>query len=355
MAPQKEKIPNTSFVHVVSEDGSSRFSATDGAQTLILDTVNLRVNREGKALLPAHKLKTIFALAPEDKSTLTVLANTATISSGRAVWHITIPPGDKAPAIPDTSSVDLVSVPRRALYKALGATKRALPSLGGRKSLEQVNVAAGSVTASDGYRLIRQRAEGLPDDLSFAIPKETVEELLRSLAMGGEENILIGASGDLILVKDGNDTLVSRRLSLDYPDLESQLISPALENLYTITVDSLELRDLVKRVRVSADPEYASVTLHFSKQKNGDWELTVFTRDRQGNSASESMYAMWEGDVEPFDLTLNHKYLIDLLEAYSGRLATLRVGSSSKTRSAPLLLKDDERGFTAVIQQSVSR
>lgn len=156
-------------------------------------------------------------------------------------------------------------------------------------------------------------------------------------------------------MKNVGQTLVARQLDVVFPDLEKLLIAPALENNYSLTVSSTDLRDLVKRVRVSADPEYASVTLRFAKTKTNEWELTVLTRDRAGNSASESMFALWEGEAEPFDITLSHKYLIDLLEAYSGSLAVLRVGSNSKTRAAPLLLRDDDRGFTAVIQQSLSR
>jgi DNA polymerase III sliding clamp (beta) subunit (PCNA family) len=355
ITPQKEKIPGTSFVHVRAEDGVVRFLATDGSQTLLLETTTLRINREGRALLPGHKLKTIFALAPEPTMSLTVLANTATLASGRAIWNISIPAGERTPAVPEIEDITLYPVPRRAFFKALTAVKRALPSIGGRKSLEQANVVSGAVTASDGFRLIRQRVEGFPQELSFALPKDTVEEFLRSLSAGSEEHISLGANDDLIVFKDKGETMISRRLALDYPDLEPQLLAPALENQYSLTIDSTELRDLVKRVRISADPEYAAVTLRFAKTKDGEWELTVLTRDRSGNSASEAMYAMWEGSAEPFDLTLNHRYLIDLLEAYSGRLATIRVGANTKTRSAPLLLKDDERGFTAVVQQSLGR
>lgn len=351
--PVKEKIPGTSLVHVVAKDDVVRFTASDGAQTLILESTSIKINREGRALLPGAKFKTVFGLAPEASLTLTILSNTATVSSGRAIWNIAITAGDKSPAMPNIDEVELLSVPRRELFKALTSIKRALPSLGSRKSLEQANIAAGSITASDGYRLIRQKIEGFPSSLNFAIPKDTVDEMLRTLQSGSDSHIAVGANDSLIVVKDGLTTIVARQLTLDYPDLEPLLLTPALENQYNIVVDSIELRDLVKRVRISADPEYASVTLHFAKLKTGEWELTVFTRDRSGNSASEAMFAMWEGDAEPFDLTLNHKYLTDLLEAYSGRLASLRVGSNTKTRAAPLLLRDDERGYTAVIQQSV--
>jgi DNA polymerase III sliding clamp (beta) subunit (PCNA family) len=352
VTPQKEKIPGTSFVHVVAEDDVARFMGTDGAQTLSIETSSLRVNREGRALLPGHKLKAIFALAPEEYATLTVLANTATVTSGRAIWNLAIPSGERMPSVPDAQEVELHSVPRRALLKALRATKPALTSLGSRVSLQQANLVTGFVTTSDGYRLLRQRIEGFPEGLAMTIPKDTVDEMLRALTAGNQENVLLGADNSLIVYKDGGETMISRRLTVDYPDLESQLITPALENQFLLTVSATELRDLVRRVRVSADPEYAAVTLHFGSVKGVDWELTVLTRDRTGNSASESMFALWEGDSAPFDITLNHKYLSDMLDAYPGSLATIRVGANAKTRAAPLLLKDDDRGFTAVIQQS---
>jgi DNA polymerase III sliding clamp (beta) subunit (PCNA family) len=355
ITPTKETIPGTSFVYVSASEGVVTFTATDGAQTLILETTTLRINRDGKATLPGHRLKEVLSMAPESGIVVTVLGDKMTATSGRAVWTLSVPTGERTPAVPDVSDIELLPVPRRSLYKALNAVKRAIPRPGGRPSLEQVNLVTGSVTASDGYRLLRQRVTGFPEGLSVAIPKDTVAELLRALAAGNEENVLLGASNDLIVYKDGGETVVSRRTPLDYPDLESQLLGPALENNYRLTVDAGELRDLVKRVRVSADPEYAAVTMRFSKVKDGEWELMVLARDRTGNSASEAMFALWEGDAEPFDITLSHRYLTDLLDAYPGSLATLRVGANTKTRAAPLLLKDDERGFTGVIQQSIGR
>lgn len=355
VAPQKEKIPGTSNVHIVADGENVRLTASDGSQTLVIETSSIRINREGRALLPAHKLKQIFALAPEEWLTLTVLANEATITSGRAVWNITIPSGSNSHAIPDVTDIVLHEVPRRAFYKALVAVKRGLPGIGSRKSLEQAHIAAGSVTTSDGYRLLRQKIEGFPIDLNFSIPKDTIEELLRSLSSGAEETIQVGASSDLIVVSYAGQLLVSRQLVLDFPDIESLLIVPALENQEALIFDTSELRDLVKRIRVSADPEYASLTLKVQKTKTGGWELLVVTRDRSGNSAHESMYVMWEGEADPPELTLNHKFLLDLLESYSGSLATVRLSRGTKTRQAPVLLKDDERGFVGVVQQSLAR
>lgn len=149
-------------MHVHTLDGVVKFTATDGAQTLILETSKIRITREGRALLPAKKFQSIFDLAPESATTLTVLAETATVSSGRAIWNIAVPVADRSPAVPDIDDIKLHEISRRDFYKAVNAVKRALPSLGNRKSLEQANVRAGAITASDGYRLIRQKIENFP-------------------------------------------------------------------------------------------------------------------------------------------------------------------------------------------------
>lgn len=353
VAPQKEKIPGTSLVQVAAEDESVVFTATDGAQALVVETSTVRIHRVGKVRLPAHKLKSILALVPEETLTLTVVDDRASIVSGRAVWNLAVPSNDRVVAVPDISEVELFSIPRRPLFKALNAVRRALPSQGSRKSLEQVNVAAGFLTASDGYRLLRRRVDGMPEKLNFSIPKDTVDALLRSLTSGGEENLLLGANNDLIVLKDRGETIVSRQLALDFPDLEAQLIVPTLSNKSTLIVDSIELRDLIKRVRVFSDPDYAAVSLRVSRDKSGEWELLVSARDRAGNSAAESMYAQWEGEQSEASITVNHKFLTDLLDAYNGRLASIKVGDSSRARSAPMLIRDDDKGFTGVVQQSI--
>lgn len=355
VTPTKEKIPGTASVHVKALDGVVTFTATDGSQTLQLETSKIRINREGAALLPGHKIKAILLLAPEPVISFTILANTVTIQSGRATWNPAIPAGDRTAPLPNIDDIQTVEVPRRAFFKALQSARRALPSLGSRKSLEQVSVAAGAITASDGYRLIRQRVDGFPKELNFCIPKSTVEELMRSLNGAGQEHIQLGASSEHIVVRDAGETLVSSQLTLDFPDLDPLLLTPALENKNSLIVDAYELRDVIARVRISADPEFASVTLHTAKTKTGEWELTVLARDRSGNSAYESMAAIWEGDDDPQEIVVSHVYLSDMLESFRSRLATIKVGSGTKTRQTPLLLHDKETGYTAVVQQSLSR
>lgn len=356
VAPQKEKIPGTSLISLEAKDDTVRLTATDGTQTLILETNTIRIGREGRARIPVHKFKQIFLLAPDARVSVVLVGDTATVSSGRATWNVSLPATDRIPAIPDASDIELHVLARRPLYKALSSVKRALPGVGGRKSLEQINFAGGNVTASDGYRLLRRRVEGLPEHLNFSLPRETAEELMRSLSSGSDSDVRIGADdkSSLFVYRADGVTLLSSQLTLEFPDLEAHLIAPVLTNQNSLVVDSVELRNLVKRVRVFADPEYASVTLKVAKSKD-EWTLTVLTRDRSGNSASEIIEIQWWGPEEPAEVTVNHKFLTDLLDAYGSSQAIIKIGERAKTKASPIAIKDDEKGFVGVVQQSISR
>lgn len=354
VAQQKEKISGTSLVYIVAEDSTVSFTASDGTQTVIVTSDKFKVLRDGKALLPAHKLKSISSLLPDPNTNLTVLAYTASIASGRAVWTVSIPADAKVPAVPDYQRVELHSVGTADFLRALHCVRKALPRQGGRKSLEQVHIAAGSATVSDGYRLLRRSIPNFPESLSVDLPKYTLDEFLRGFS--SEFPVVeLGADSSLIVAKYGSTVVVSRRLSLDYPDLESQLLAPALTNEGRLTVGTTELKDLITRVRVSADPEYLSVSVKTKQKSDGTWELSVSTRDRAGNSSSESLPVEWSGPYLPSDLSLNHRFLVDLLEAYPRREATLRLGENTKTKASPILLESAEDGFVGVLQQSVRR
>lgn len=357
ISPQKEIIHGTSYLHVSIEDESDtvRFTATDGEQTLALETRELKIVRAGKVLLPGHKVLKILNLAPEEHITITVLANIATLTSGRAIWNIATLPGDRTHAIPDVSGVELRPVPREELLKGLIKVKRAVPTTGSRQSLMQVKIEAGSITAADSSRLLRYKLKDFPTDISLAIPARAVEDLQRALRSTSSPVVLLGSGASHVVMKVGNDLLISSRLLIDFPNLDKLVISSALENKNSLTLNTDELSDIIKRIRISADPEYSAVALVFSKAKGDDLELTVHTRDRSGNSASEKMFAIWEGEDKPTELTLNHKYLLDLLDAFEGRLATFKVGTNAKTRLSPLFLHDKERGLTGVLQQSSLR
>lgn len=361
VAPQKELIPGTSYTQFDAYDSSEghvsfvKVTATDGEQTVSVVGDGVSVSKSGTALLPGDKVLKILKLAPDEIISITVLGNTATFRSGRALWTIQTPHTDSLPSIPQVDSIQLFPVNRKSFLRAIAIAKRAVAVTGSRPALMQAQVADGAITSCDGARFHRQEILEFPMDLNFTIPLRFMDEMSKALRSTDEELVLLGADDLHLIVRVNQDVLISQKLLVKYPDIENLLLAPAMLNKYELSVNGEELEDVVKRVRVNADPDHASISLAVSPIQDSDsWNVSIHSRDRYGNTSTESIVGSWTGP-RSVEVTLNHKYLIDLLDSYSQKTVVFKLGEDSKTKKSPILLQDPEQGFTGFIQQSVYR
>ncbi len=362
VTPIKETIPGTghalieTFSASASEVAHVRLTASDGEQTVSVVADGLTVLMEGRVLLPPKKILEILKKAPQDTIRIEVLGNTTTLRSGRAQWTVQIPNGDALPAGPDVDEIDLHAVPRAGFLRALEVARRALATAG-RPSLMQAQVRAGAITATDGGRVHRQSIEGFPDHLDMAIPSKVVDELIRALRATKEEHVDIGANDWHLVFRIGQDSIIGQRLMVAFPvNVEGLLLGPAFSNVHSLTFDRAELGEVIKRVRVNADPDRAAIFLALvpgKKDSSGElsWSLAVRSKDRNGNGAQEVMECQYVGDGKARELCVNHHYLSDFLDSYDGDLAIFKLGDDTKTSRTPMFLEDVERGFTGIVVQ----
>lgn len=361
VSPAKEIIAGTgfalleSFLPTLHEVGYVRITATDARQTISVMTDKVSVAREGAVLLPAKRMVEILKMAPKESARIDVLGAEASILSGRAHWVVQTPSGSSLPAIPSPEGIPMHTVPREGLLVALSGVRKAVASTSGRPALAQVLIEKGLVTASDGGRIHRMVVPSFPKDLTMCVPRDSVDELMKALKAGTDELIEVGASDSLLVFKIDTDVLMVQRLLIGFPDVEAQILTPAFSNLNTLTVDTTDLAETVARVRVNSDPDYASIFLSLvpgKKTADGiSWSLAVRARDRQHNTAQETLACMWSGSSKARELCLNHKYLTDLLTSYNSELAIFKVGDDTKTQRFSLFIEDSETGFTGVISQ----
>lgn len=356
VAQQKEQIPGTSLVTVVVMDNGVTLMASDGAQTAVVRVASGESLRNGKIFLPAHRLRSVVQAAPEPEVVVSSFNLRTTVSSGRAIWTIDEPERGRAPAIPSLAGVEYVDVPRKPFLKALSRVSSALPGAGARKSLEQVKVGNSALSCSDGYRLLRQKVEALPEALTFGIPKPSVPEVIKALTVDDADSFRIGVGDSVVVFRTTKETLIVRENALDYPDIEKILLSPALQNDTVFVIDSVELKEVIKRVRILADAEYDTIALDFSKTEDS-WYLTVVGKDSTSHSgASETLGVMSESTLDKgIRLVVNHRYMLDMVNIISPGLMSLKVSSMGNKKALPLLVDDAEKGVTAVIQQSYSK
>lgn len=356
--PTKEVVPGTAYARLDASLGddntlpSVTVTASDGVQTIRIVTDKVTVSVPGTVLLPARRIIDVLKMAPEDTVSMVAVGSAMIIRSGRAQWTIQLPTG--APTdikIPETTRIE---VPREAFVNSMTAVARALPTFSARPALHQVHIAKGMATAADGSRVHRETVN-MPADLTLTIPARGLDSVLRMLRLSRAETFEVGVHEDGVVFIVDSDVLAVRRLAVPFPPVDDLLLKPAIENDAKCTVQSRELLEVVKRVRLAADAEFAAIVLAVVPEKKVAGEqvfsLEVRAKDRLGNASSERIGAQWSGSVSAQSVSVNHRYLTDLLVSIDSEFVTLRLGADSKTAKKPIYVEDASTGFAGVVQQ----
>ena len=360
--PLKETIRGTAYTMVEafdSDEGVASYSqatAMDGIQTLSVKTTGLKVLRSGSALFPGKKLLEILKNAPSPIAKIEVKADTATVTAGQAVWTLSVPREDSLPPMPDVSSLSLRTYSVASFLEALTIARVSVSESRARPAFMQANISHGSMTSCDGSRISRKVLPEFPDDVDFSIPIASMDELIKALKASSSETFEYGYSGLYLVFHIDHDVLTVQRLLVSFPDVENLLLAPAISNHFGLRVDREELLEVIKRVRINADPDFYGIFLNIvpdKKYADGEysWLVVVQAKDRNGNAAQETISGAWYGSTKSMDLCFNHKFLTDMLQSFPEDEVLLKVGESTKTQKFPILIEQPELGFTSVLQQ----
>lgn len=362
VSPTKEIIPGTTFALLETfmssdtEVAHAKITATDGEQTVSVVADGINVLMAGSVLVPGRRILDILKLAPTSMVRIEILGNTATIRSGRAQWTVQTPVGDSLPPLPTGDGIELHNVPRKALLHALTVARKAVATTVARPALMQALIENGYITSCDGGRVHRQTIEGFPKHVSLSIPLKVMDEVAKALKASDSETIQLGSNDYHLVFKIDSDSIIAQRLLIRFPDVETLLLGPAMANQNSLSLDPNELAEVIKRVRVNADPDFAAIFLALTPGKKDDeghptWTMAVRARDRLGNASQETMDCQWVGGTKARELCVNHHNLSDFLSSYKSDIAIFKVGEDSKTVRTPLFLEDKTVGFSGVVQQ----
>lgn len=359
--PTKEVISGTShaLLEVIAAAPNSlpyvRVSATDGSVAVSMVSDGIEPMMVGAALVPGKKIFEILKLAPTDTIRIEVLGTTVTLRSGRAQWEVQTVPGEALPPVADVSGVSTHTIPVEGFLEALTVARKAASTSPARASLQQVCVRSGSLTGMDGGRLHRMTVDGLPTEVDLTLPLRVVDEVTRLLKATSSPVLEFGGNSSHLVFRIDQDEIIAQRALVPFPDVESQVLAPALLNTYVLTVNRERLLDAIRRVRINSDPDYPAIFLTLVPGKTTDagtaFTMTVSARDRSGNSSTEAMDVLWTGPAAGRVLCVVHSYLTDLLTTMDGEHAVLRVGEDTKTTRQPLFVENKVTGFTGWVSQ----
>lgn len=350
VVPSKDIMPVLKNYLVEAAPGRLRVVATDLELSVLAQTQLVEVTEPGSAIFPAKKLLDILRAAEDGQAQVTLRGNLAHLEIGPTTWDLRLADGTDYPEMPDLGAVTLAELDRGRFLAALSAVRYAAATDTVRPSLMMINIGKdGKATACDGVRFQQATIAGWPAELAGApfdvqIPIGAVEDLVKLLRTTDLPTVGIGRSDHHLVFRLGEDYFVATKLLATFPNVEELLLRPALANKDVLTCDRGELLDAVRRVRINADPETSALVLDV-----GFASITVRTRDKFGNTASERIHAGWTKPAR--QLVVNHRYLTDMLAMSGAKTATFKLGEDGKSRKSYVMLADPDSGGVGLVNQ----
>ena len=352
VVPNRDLIPVLKNFHLRLSGLDLLVTGSDKTVSALRHADVLTASVHGSAVFPATKFLNIVKEAPdtlhirvmskqEKSGKQTQHKITATIKSGQTSWVLPLMDSKNFPDFDGAEEYGTVEVDREPLLHGLQRVRKSMSSDTMRPYLMLIDVSKGRMRASDSIRF-QQIKFDFPFDCQ--IPHRAVGEVISRLSSSNSEKIEVGQSNHALLFRFGGTLLICQKTVAQFPSVDEVLLKPAMLNDLELKVDRSLLLKAVRRVRITADEDTAAVVLSLNHGS-----VSVEAKDRKGGVSLESVDAEWEH--APRHVSFNHQHLSDMLSSTSSETCVFRLGKDLKTRPTPLLMEDEEEGFTAVLSQ----
>jgi DNA polymerase-3 subunit beta len=335
--------------------GMLRVTATDLDLAVVASTGAVAAKEEATFLLPAARLVAILKEASEGDLTVQVDSSRAKVTSAGSQWDLTLH-SDLLPEYPETPDPDKLTfadVNKAELLTAIKSVRHAVGRDVGRLALAGVSIVrngdgTAKVTGCDSARFQQAHLSSFP--FTASIPAigspSAMDELIRVLTLYPDVETAQAAQDgeDTLVFKVGSICFSTGRLVARPMDVETLLLAPAMDNKQELTVSRDDLKGVIRRVQIAADPESHAIGLRLSPGT-----LTVFARDKFRNEATESLPVEYDGQART--LVVHYGFLNDMLDAHPSPACKFRLGSDTARKKSMVLLRDDKTQLTGVIQQ----
>lgn len=346
VVPPKGPIPVLKNFSLRLDGLDLKISGSDSVLSVVRHLEVLSAHVHGDVLFPAQRFSSVIREAEAlHEIHVRVMRKkeklTATIKSANTQWVLPLHQISGFPDFTEAESLGLVEVEREPFLKALQQVRKAASTDPTRPYLMLVDVKQGRLRASDSIRF-QQVKYTFPFDCQ--IPVRAAADITQRLSANNSEHIEVGQSDSALLFKIGSDFLIAQKIVAKFPDVDEVLLKPTLANDQLLKVDRETLLKAVRRVRIMADDATSAVVLSLNVGS-----VSVEAKDRKGGTSVETVEAEWSHP--PRHVSFNHQHLSDMLSSTKSETCTFRLGKDLKTRPTPLLMEDEEDGFTAVLSQ----
>jgi DNA polymerase-3 subunit beta len=325
---RRNTIPILSNVLIGAERDRLTFSATD-LDMEIIDEAPAQVDQPGQITAPAHTLYEIVRKLPEGADV--ALAFTGEdprllVQAGRSRFSLPVLPAGDFPVMSSEGLAGRMSVDVNDLIRLIDKTRFAISAEETRYYLNGMylhTVSEGGVqklraVATDGSRLALAEMpapEGAAGTPGVIVPRKTVGEARRLLDDAGE-TVELALSPQKVRFELNGAALTSKVIDGNFPDYARVI---PRDNTRIVRVDAQLFAQAIDRVATISAEKSRSVRMAI---ESGRVVLTV--RNMEAGQAIEELEVEYEGD--PFELSFNARFLLDITDQISGELAELRFG-----------------------------
>ena len=325
---RRNTIPILSNVLLTAERERVGFSATD-LDMEIIDGGVAQVDVPGQITAPAHTLYEIVRKLPEGSDVSLTLSGDdprLQVAAGRSKFNLPVLPAGDFPVMSSDGLSPRIPVDAGDLIRLIDKTRFAISTEETRYYLNGLyvhvvnegGIAKLRAVATDGHRLALaempapEGAAGMP---GVIVPRKTIGELRRLVEDAGE-NVTLQISPQKIRLEMNGAALTSKVIDGNFPDYARVIPK---DNNRTVMIDAKLFAQAVDRVATISAEKSRSVRMAI---ESGRVVLTV--RNMEAGQAVEELEIDYEG--EPFELSFNARYLMDITDQISGPSAELRFG-----------------------------
>jgi len=324
---RRQTMPILANVLLVARGGVLSVTATD-LEVELVASAPMDVEEEGEITLPGRKFLDICRALPEGaKVNLSVLADKATVRSGRSRFSLSTLPASDFPTIDELNVQQGLRLAQADLRGLLEKTHFSMAQQDVRYYLNgllfEVDGKVLRAVATDGHRLALSEVD-LQDDTGgkgaqVIVPRKGVLELQRLL--GGEAEVLVSVGSNHIRVELDGIRFTSKLIDGRFPEY-GRVIPQQVPHV--VVAERQVLKAALQRTAILSNEKYRGIRLEVR-----DGSLTVQAHNPEQEEAEEEVEVQYQGGE--LEIGFNVNYLLDALGAVAGDTVQIGLGDSNSS------------------------
>ena len=309
IANSRNQLPILSNVLLKTENNRLSIAATN-LDIGITHFIGSKIEKDGSITVPARLMQDFVGSLPDSVLNLELSDNKLSITNDQYQSTINGIVADDFPVMPAIKEGVSWKSPAADFKKALSQVVFAASADDARPVLNGVYFHAGGgravVVATDSYRLAENKLGKVTKPVSFLVPASAAQDLLRIISDTDKE-VSVTHDDQQVLFHVGDVSLVARLIEGNYPDYR-KLIPTKFA-----TVAKLARTDFINIAKVSslfARESAGSITI--KADKSDGVSINAIASQLGENTAKADAKITGGGDI-----TLNSRYLIEALNAFS--------------------------------------